>query len=287
MIDEITVSEIRIDGGTQPRIEIDEHTVSEYAESIEQLPPITVFYDGSAYWLADGFHRWHAHRLAGRSKIAADSRPGSRRDAILYSVGANSSHGLRRSNADKRRAVETMLADTEWSKWSDRKIADQCHVSAPFVGAMRRPEVAAQQKENRTANAVKVAESVCNPITPPTVQDVSEISLPDAIKQISPLKLAPEQSAPEPDEYDGAPDEDEIQAALAADAADRRTLDMLLAADDKLAAAHSEIKRLNAEVAVLKGQRNQFQNEAAEWKRRAKRAEREAERAGRTKGAGP
>lgn len=114
---------------------------------------------------------------------------------------------------------------------------------------------------------------------------LGEVSLPSALKQISPPKPAPEQPAPEPDEYDGGPDEAEIQASLDADAADRRTLDMLLAADDKLAAAHAEIKRLNAEVAVLKGQRNQFQNEAAEWKRRAKRAEREAERAGRTKGA--
>ncbi|MEO6960160.1 MAG: hypothetical protein ABI081_09285, partial [Burkholderiaceae bacterium] len=69
------------------------------------------------------------------------------------------------TNADKRKAVNAMLADAEWSQWSDRKIAEQCGVSASFVGAMRKPEVAEKQNENRaTSNKKKVEE--CSPTTP-------------------------------------------------------------------------------------------------------------------------
>ncbi|MEX2673523.1 MAG: hypothetical protein WD294_15600 [Phycisphaeraceae bacterium] len=58
-------------------------------------------------------------------------------DAILYSVGANADHGLRRTNADKRASVETLLADDEWAKWSDNKIAKACGVSPTTVGTAR------------------------------------------------------------------------------------------------------------------------------------------------------
>lgn len=56
---------------------------------------------------------------------------------MLFSVGANAMHGLRRTNEDKRKAVETLLADEEWSKWSDREIARKFGVGHPFVAAVR------------------------------------------------------------------------------------------------------------------------------------------------------
>jgi hypothetical protein len=132
---------IRDDGGTQPRAQPDDNVISEYAEAMAEgavFPPVTVFYDGSSYWLADGFHRAHAAMMIGREDIEADVRQGSQRDAILYSVGANSSHGLRRTNDDKRRSVLRLLEDEEWGKWSDGSIAEKCSVSQPFVSKMRR-----------------------------------------------------------------------------------------------------------------------------------------------------
>ena len=42
-----------------------------------------------------------------------------------------------RTNADKRRAVETLLRDEEWARWSDREIARQCGVSPSSVSAYR------------------------------------------------------------------------------------------------------------------------------------------------------
>jgi hypothetical protein len=54
-------------------------------------------------------------------------------DAVLFSVGANATHGLRRSNEDKRRAVKTLLAVAEWAAWPQVKIAEACGVSREFV----------------------------------------------------------------------------------------------------------------------------------------------------------
>ena len=67
-------------------------------------------------------------------------RQGTLRDAILFSVSANASHGLRRTNEDKRRAVLTLLNDPTWVQWSDREIARHCRVGADLVGKMR-PQV--------------------------------------------------------------------------------------------------------------------------------------------------
>ncbi len=74
--------------------------------------------------------------LAGLAEVAADLREGSRKDALLYAASANASHGLRRTNADKRRAVLLVLGAC--SKWSDRRIAEVCGVGNKFVGDVRR-----------------------------------------------------------------------------------------------------------------------------------------------------
>lgn len=140
MSQQVALEEIQINGGTQPRAEIDDQLVSEYADEMGagvEFPPVVVFYDGVAYWLADGFHRTHAARRARIEAVSAEVRNGTKRDAVLYSVGANSAHGKRRTNADKRKAVLTLLKDDEWSAWSDREIARQCGVDHVTVGRYR------------------------------------------------------------------------------------------------------------------------------------------------------
>jgi hypothetical protein len=131
--------DIRIDGGTQMRVEINQEVVDDYAEHLDQLPPSEVVFDGVNHWLTDGFHRYHAHRKVGGDDAVIDCIciPGTQRDAILRSVSANITNGLRRSNPDKRRAVRTLLEDAEWSKRSSRWIADQCGVGHTMVDEMR------------------------------------------------------------------------------------------------------------------------------------------------------
>lgn len=131
---------VRIDGGTQIREKLDDAVVQEYAERMQDgavFPPVIVVYDGENYWLADGFHRLHALKLLEREAIDCLVYEGTLRDAILVAVKANSTHGLRRTNADKRRAAVKLLEDEEWSKKSNRWIAETCGVSRQLVDLIR------------------------------------------------------------------------------------------------------------------------------------------------------
>lgn len=128
------------DGGAQMRVEMRPETVNDYAEEMlsgATFPPIVVYYDGQDYWLGDGYHRVEANRKIGNETVVAEIREGSARDAVLYGVGSNASHGLRRTQADKRRAVERLLGDPEWAQWSDRKIAELAKVDHKTVGTIR------------------------------------------------------------------------------------------------------------------------------------------------------
>lgn len=119
---------------------VDETIAGEYAEAITngaKLPPVVVFKEGAVYRLADGWHRCRAHELAGKAEIACEVHKGGEREARLYAVGANASHGARRTKADRWRAVEMLLRDPAWAVWSDREIAKQAAVDPKFVGPVR------------------------------------------------------------------------------------------------------------------------------------------------------
>jgi hypothetical protein len=117
-----------------------------------KFPPITVFSDGETYWLADGFHRLAAHEKNGAPEIEVDVREGSQRDAIRFSLRANETHGLRRTNADKRKAVLTALEDPEWTTLTVRKLAELCGVSHDFIARTRRE----LSSDDRRAKASKL-----------------------------------------------------------------------------------------------------------------------------------
>jgi hypothetical protein len=143
---ELAIADIRAEADLQMRIQISETIVKDYAERLLEtetdggvaFPPIIVFFDGETYRLADGFHRLEANKAVGNVSIAADVRDGGRREALLFSLSANAEHGLQRTRADKRRAVEAALNDPEWAKLSDRDLAKLCKVTHPFVGQVRR-----------------------------------------------------------------------------------------------------------------------------------------------------
>jgi hypothetical protein len=137
---QVPLSAIIEDLSTQSREQINKETVDEYARERKagvDLPPIIAFTDGIQYWIADGWHRYYAEKLIEGSHIVADVREGTQRDAILYSVGANANHGLRRSNADKRKSVVTLLKDEEWCQWSNRQIGRRCGVDEGMVRKYR------------------------------------------------------------------------------------------------------------------------------------------------------
>lgn len=157
----LKLSEIVVDDSLQTREKISKETVAEYYDVLREggkFPPIVVYFDGEKYYLTDGWHRYHAHKSAGLAVIEVEIIEGSKREAQLYAVGTNDDHGLRRSIADKRKAVLILFNDIEWGEWSDREIAKQCHVSHTFVSKIRK-EIGGQRdevKSNRNGQEVKV-----------------------------------------------------------------------------------------------------------------------------------
>lgn len=180
----VPLEKIRLDGATQMRAGIDEGAIVEYSEAIKagvKLPLPILYYDGDSYFVGDGHHRLNAYATAGQTQISAEVRSGTQRDAILYAAGANAQHGLRRTNADKRRAVETLLRDEEWGKWPQGRIAEACGVSREYVSRVSK-EVGAscdrsqdgsrevtrngQTFQQKTGNIGKRAASASAEVTP-------------------------------------------------------------------------------------------------------------------------
>jgi hypothetical protein len=136
----IKISDLILSEEVQSRVSLDESVINEYAEAMkngDEFPPIDIYRDGDDNYVADGFHRIKGAIKAGLTEFKAKIKEGTIRDAILHSVSANSTHGLRRTNLDKRNAVEKLLVDPEWQLWSDRKIADKCAVSPSTVAKVR------------------------------------------------------------------------------------------------------------------------------------------------------
>ncbi len=158
MAETLPLITIRMDGNTQARETLDMVVISEYAEAMKRgdaFPPVDLYFDGTNYWLADGFHRVKAATQVGQDAIAAVVHQGGQREALLHAVGANDTHGLRRSNADKRKAVLTLLTDKEWQEWSDNEVARRTRTSNHFVTKIRQEHLgtfqdsAAPRKVNR------------------------------------------------------------------------------------------------------------------------------------------
>jgi hypothetical protein len=136
----IPINLICIAGDSQCRANTDRDTVEEYAHAWRadaDFPPVDLFTQGTVYFPGDGMHRILAAKRAGRAAILAYVLRGDARDAFLHGCASNQTHGLRRTNADKRHMVCRMLNDSEWVKWSDRLIAEKCGVSAQFVSNVR------------------------------------------------------------------------------------------------------------------------------------------------------
>lgn len=137
----LKLAQLILDAGTQVRAEINPDTVKDYAEAMQdatnKFPPVIVFDTGAdKFLLADGFHRVEAAKQNEFRDIEAEVRKGCRADALKYALTANTAHGLRLTNADKRKSVE--LALKEWPTVSDNELGRICGVSQPFVGGIRK-----------------------------------------------------------------------------------------------------------------------------------------------------
>lgn len=222
---EVKLEDIRIDGGTQYRDQINQDVVRDYSESMrggDVFPPMQTVFDGSTHWLVDGFHRYFAYMALGAKSVDVEYKPGTQREAQVIAMGVNGNHGLQRNNATKRRVVEAALMHEDTKDLSNRQIAVICKVSDTFVGSIRNPEVKAKQAEKIDRHFKKKFE-----------EQEAERGL-----------TAPEAKPVSAGEEFG-PDADELKANDMALAADIEAMHRFLEADDKLAQQHAEIEKLN------------------------------------------
>lgn len=136
----IRLDRLRTDGGTQPRAgSLDPAVVADYGATIEgmdDLPPMEAVKDADGtLWLWDGFHRKAAYEAQEIILAAVRVRDGTLEEARWLACGANARHGLRRTDADKRRAAEMALA--LHPEMSNRQLADHCAVSEGLVRSAR------------------------------------------------------------------------------------------------------------------------------------------------------
>lgn len=180
----LSVDVINITGGTQSRLSIKEDYVEEIFEKMKdgvEYDAVTIFFDGKEYWLADGFHRYHATRKLGKSSIKCRITNGLLRDAILYSKVANNLHGLPPTLQDKINNAKEMIEDFEWGGWSNREIGRICDVSHVTIAKLRIGKVPEKVKfldkdgevKTRTTKPPKAEKTfdVATPATPATPAD--------------------------------------------------------------------------------------------------------------------
>lgn len=267
----INLAAIRLDGETQSRAEINNEAVAEYVEAIKDgavFPPIVVFFDGATYWLGDGFHRVHAFRTAGRASINADVRDGTQADAQLFSYSANTGHGLRRSNADKRKAVLGTLNHPATKDWSDNQIAKHCGVHHSTVGDARRSlaESASDKSTERTyttkhgTKATMKTDKIGKSQKPKRELNAA----PDEIKDYDPrddeLKAAHQAATELAEENDRLKDQIAVESMDASEEAKTQ-------AAETIATLRAENTTLLAELAAVKVSRDAYQRENNELKK--------------------
>lgn len=232
-IKNVKAADIRIDGGTQSRVDIDPHWVHEMVDNMKndvEYPPIEARFDGVCYWLTDGFHRYHAYLQLGIKEIEVSYLPGTQFDAQMDSYKANAKHGKPRTRADKQKAVEGALANPLIEDKSNYAIAKICEVSHTFVASIRNPKAKEKQAEAKKRHIVKKAE---------------EIRENDNKKDEPTMSQTHSGKPLEPTVGGEAPDEAELLANEKKHEADLEMIAKFLDSDDKMAHLYEENKRLN------------------------------------------
>ncbi len=112
----LPLNALQTDARIQMRARRDDDAIESYAQAMKdggctKFPPLRVVHDvqQKKRWVWDGEHRKEAASQAGLSEFACLVRPGTLDDAIWLALSANKEHGVRRTNADKEKAVKAAL----------------------------------------------------------------------------------------------------------------------------------------------------------------------------------
>jgi hypothetical protein len=93
-----------------PRSATSHEKVAEYADTLEQLPPIEV---NQHYILIDGWHRWMAHKKEGRETIRTRLTETSSERQLKFLAGSrNSQHGWMLAQEEKKKEICALYRET-------------------------------------------------------------------------------------------------------------------------------------------------------------------------------
>lgn len=273
-VKKIELKKIRLDGGTQPRKKIYEDTIQSLTEVLLEGKKMKddpiVFFDGKDYWLADGFHRYHAHKRAGFTEMQCIVNTGTKRDAFIFSLGANSDHGMPRTNEEKRDTVITALNDVELCELSDREIAAICKVSAMTVGRIRKSLDLDKPTKVVTKNGRMMETSNIGPKAKPAPEPEPEIEQDDRIHELATenIKITEENIKLR----------DRLSIGALPDAAEAK-----LEIEHTIETLRAEVNSLEMQLRSVTQSRNDYQQknndlikQVTYWKRRAEKAEKAA-----------
>jgi hypothetical protein len=147
--DAVDIDDIVLDDRCQTRVELNPEATAEYAdiyrEGEVELPALEVCNVDGKLTLIDGFHRLAAARQAdqGFIRVTVVEQCDMGR-AMWLASAANQECGVRRSNLDKRRAVELALKSEIGFEQSSRVLAEHVGVSHNLVAEIRREVEAAK-----------------------------------------------------------------------------------------------------------------------------------------------
>ena len=244
----VKISDIRIDGDTQSREEMDASWIQEIVNNLKHdivYEPVEARFDGSQYWLSDGFHRYFAYKQLNVKEINVRYLSGSQFDAQIDSYGANAKHGRMRTRADKEKAVRKALQNPLLKDKSNTELAKICIVSISFVGAVRNPDVKKKQQETNEKRIIKKAKEIEENRSATTHSD--------------------KKTTNEPDPYAGQnPSDEEVKASELALQVYLEEIESVMSADDKLTAANEQIKKLTQLNATLELRLHGLMNEKNE-----------------------
>jgi hypothetical protein len=134
-IERLKLTAIAVDFAIQPRESgLSQEHVEDIAAAYRDgadVPRPRVWKIGTTHKLSRGFHRVEAAKRAGLTDLECEVFTGTEAECIVDAAGSNNDHGMKRTNADKRRSLKMVLS--VHPDWSDRRIAEAIWVSHEFV----------------------------------------------------------------------------------------------------------------------------------------------------------
>ena len=137
----IFLNEVSIEESPKVRAALNEEVAAEYGNLYKAKVnlPVPVLYQAKGdkfLRIGDGLHRITGAKAVGNKTLLCEVREGGFEEALAHALQSNTSHGLRRSQADKRRCIEAAL--DQWPKLSDTELAKRCAVDHKTVSGYRK-----------------------------------------------------------------------------------------------------------------------------------------------------